>query len=63
MNPPVMLRDPVRVLRSSPLGGRLIGTGHMKRANTNQPVQVIRNNKHGGSLVAPGEGAIAEVVA
>ena len=62
MNPPVMLRDPTRVLRSSPLGGHLIGTGHMKKENTNQPVQVIRNSKHGGSLVAPWEGAVAEVV-
>ena len=58
-----MLRDPVRVLRSSPVRDPLIDACLMKRENTNQPVQEIKNNKHGGSLVAPEEGAVVKVVA
>ena len=63
LKPQVMLRDPVRVLRSSPVGGQLIDTGHMIRESTNQLVQGIKNNSHGDSLVAPEEGAVVGVVA
>ena len=63
LKPPVMLRDPVRVLRSSPVGGLLTDTGLMIRRNTNQPVQGIKNNREGGNLVAPEAGAVVEVAA
>ena len=61
--PPVLLQDPVRVLRSRPDGDPLIGSGHMTRKSIGLPVRGTRNNKLGGNLVAIEEGVVAEVVA
>ena len=62
LKPPVLLRDPARVLRSSLVGGPHIDTDLMKRRNINLPAQEIKSNNHGGSLVALGDGVVAEVV-
>ena len=51
------------MLRSSPVGDPLIGTGPMKRRNIDQPVPESKNSNPGDSLVVPGEGNVAEVVA
>ena len=62
LKPPVLLRDPVRVLRSIPGGGPHIDTDLMKRRNIRLLDHEIKNSSHGDSLVALEDGVGAEVV-